>query len=61
MALIINVTGLNATGLVGNVLIWGIISNNQNPSWADLNNTQSTNWTSVNDSQTTTWIPVDIS
>jgi hypothetical protein len=41
------VTGVQATGQIAGVLVWGLVDNGQNPNWNDINNTQSPNWTEI--------------
>jgi hypothetical protein len=39
--------GVQATGIVGNVLVWGQIVPDQNAGWVDVENSQTPNWTDV--------------
>ncbi len=38
------VTGVQAQGRVGRVLIWSKINPNQNPNWQQVNDVQTPNW-----------------
>jgi hypothetical protein len=40
-------TGVSATGQVGNVLIWSVINDGQNPNWSDINDTQTPTWVEI--------------
>jgi hypothetical protein len=39
--------GVQATGIVGNVLVWGQIVPDQNAGWVDVENSQTPNWTDI--------------
>ena len=39
--------GVSGTGVVGNVLLWLPINDQQTPNWAPVNDSQSTVWTPV--------------
>jgi hypothetical protein len=54
----VNVSAVVGIGQLGNVLIWGLISDGQNPNWAAVNDSQTPNWTAINDGQTVTWVEV---
>ena len=55
---VVSPTGVQATGFIGNVLIWGLIPDGQTPNWVAINDSQTPNWTAVNDGQTVTWVEV---
>jgi hypothetical protein len=44
---VVNATGVQAIGYIGNVLIWGLISNGQNPNWTAIDNEQTVTWVEV--------------
>ena len=39
--------GIQATGQVGTVLVWGEIVPNQNAGWVDVDYSQTPNWTDI--------------
>ena len=51
-------TGVQATGFIGNVLIWGLIPDGQIPNWVDINDSQIPTWTAIDNEQTVTWVEV---
>jgi hypothetical protein len=51
----IEVTGVEATGLVNPVLVWGRIVPNQNPGYTPDQPTQSPGWSSETPSQSPGW------
>ena len=53
------VTGVQATGYIANVLVWGQINTNQDPHWAGINDSQTGNWNVVNDNQVPGWVQVN--
>jgi hypothetical protein len=48
-------TGVQATGLIGQVNVWGQIDDGQNANWQNVNDTQTSGWTVVSDTQTAGW------
>jgi hypothetical protein len=40
-------TGVNATGSIGNVNIWGRVDTSQTPNWAAISTSQTPNWENV--------------
>jgi len=50
--------GVNATGLVGKVLIWDTINTVQIPNWVDITVMQSSGWNGMNATQTPMWSDV---
>jgi hypothetical protein len=55
MADVVAVTGVNATGAVGTVFIWGDIDDNQNPDWQNITGAQTPTWGNVSTGQTPNW------
>jgi hypothetical protein len=49
------VTGVNATGAVGTVLVWGEVDDNQNPNWQNITSAQTPTWGNVSTGQTPNW------
>jgi hypothetical protein len=49
------VTGVLATGGIGQVNVWGQIDDSQSANWQDVNNTQTPTWVAVSDTQTAGW------
>ena len=41
------VTGIQLYVSIGNVLIWAVIDDTQNPNWQNINNTQTPGWTDI--------------
>ena len=54
----IQVTGVQAVGYVGDVLVWGQIVPDQNPNWQPIDDSQSGTWSAINDSQTPNWTEI---
>jgi hypothetical protein len=50
-------TGVNATGQVGNMfaVYWSLIDDNQNPSWQNIGDAQTPGWSTIDDNQTPNW------
>ena len=48
-------SGVSATGLIGNVNVWGQIDDGQNANWQNINDTQTPSWTGVSDTQIAGW------
>ena len=42
-----NVTGIQLYVNIGNVLIWSVIDDSQNPNWQNITNTQTPGWTDI--------------
>ena len=57
-AVVLNVSGVQAQGRIGKVLIWGDIDTSQNANWGTINTSQNPNWGAINTSQTPNWLPV---
>jgi hypothetical protein len=53
-------TGVSATGSVGNVIAvyWKTIDDTQTPSWQNISNPQTPGWGDVSDAQTPAWAEV---
>jgi hypothetical protein len=49
------VTGVEAIGTIGTVLVWGEIDDNQSPNWQDITSIQDPLWGTVNDTQDPDW------
>jgi hypothetical protein len=47
--------GVQAVGIVGQVLVWGQIPDNQTPNWTDINDNSSSGWTQVVDNAVENW------
>jgi hypothetical protein len=54
----VEVTGVEATGVIGTVLVWGLIDDFQNPNWTDILDTQGPNWVDVDDTQNPNWTEI---
>jgi hypothetical protein len=54
----ITVTGVQGNGVIGNVLVWGLIPENQTPNWQAVNDAQTSNWVQVAYGNTVTWVEV---
>jgi len=52
---IINVTGVSATANTAQVLVWGAIVPNQNPSYNPINPSSTPSWTDESPSQSPGW------
>jgi len=52
----VRLDSLEAVITVDNVLVWGVVPDNQNPDWVEVDDSQTEVWASVNSEQTTTWI-----
>ncbi|NBR16276.1 MAG: hypothetical protein EBU01_17100 [Crocinitomicaceae bacterium] len=52
------VTGVQAVGEVGSVLIWSNIIPGPTGPWTVVNDAQAGGWTPVDDSQTNIWTPI---
>ena len=51
----IAVTGVYGTGHVNQLLVWGIIDDDQDPNWTGVSDSQDPSWTGVSDSQDPNW------
>jgi len=58
----INVSGATAYptsatgyGQIGQVIVWGLIPNNQSPNWVTISDGQSPAWASIGNAQTPNW------
>ena len=51
----VTLTGLVANTNTPQVLVWGIVDDNQDPSWTGVNDSQSPSWGSVSDTQNPNW------
>ena len=49
------VTGVEAIGTIGTVLVCGEIDDNQSPNWQDITSIQDPLWGTVNDTQDPDW------
>jgi hypothetical protein len=52
---VVSPTGVQATGYIGTVLIWGLVNNDQTTTWVTINTDQTTSWGTINNNQATTW------
>ena len=48
-------TGVEATGAVGNVFIWGEIPTDQTPNWQAISDGQTPTWGNISSGQTPNW------
>jgi len=51
----VSITGVSATGEVGNPFVWSLIDESQTPNYSDVTDTQTPNYTTIDDSQTPNW------
>jgi len=51
--------GVQASGIITSVLVWGVINDNQNPDWVPVNDAQTGNWVGISDNQTPNWQAVN--
>ena len=49
------VAGVQTTGFVGGVNVWGEIDDNQDPNWQNISGTQTPSWGNVSREQTPDW------
>jgi hypothetical protein len=49
------VTGVFATGEIGQVNVWGQIDDSQSANWQNVNNAQTPAWVVVSNTQTAGW------
>jgi hypothetical protein len=47
--------GVQAVGIVGQVLVWGQIPDNQTPNWTNIDDDSSSGWTQVVDNAEENW------
>jgi hypothetical protein len=47
--------GLQSIINISDVLVWGLVPDNQNPGWVDINDTQTGNWVPVQNMQSGSW------
>jgi predicted ABC-type sugar transport system permease subunit len=48
-------TSVTGYGEIGQVIVWGLIPNNQSPNWVAISDGQSPAWTSIGNAQTPNW------
>jgi len=48
-------TSVTGYGEIGQVIVWGLIPNNQSPNWVTISDGQSPAWTSIGNAQTPNW------
>ncbi len=58
---IVYLSGTEAIGLVGTVLVWGLVGDGQPVTWQPVDDSQSGSWVEVSDAQAGVWGPVDSS
>ena len=51
----IYLTGIVAPGIIGQVLVWGQIPDDQNPNWTNIDDSGTDGWTAIDDSETANW------
>ena len=51
----ISITGVEATGSVGGVLVWSLIDDTQTKNYANINTDQSSSFAEINETQTPNW------
>jgi hypothetical protein len=52
---VVEPTGIEGTGAITGVNIWGQVDDSQTPNYQQINDAQTPTWTSVNDAQTPNW------
>jgi len=55
---VVTPVGVQATGQIGNVLVWSQIDPDQNPNWTGINDGQTPNWTDIIDTQSPNWTEI---
>ena len=55
---IITITGIYGTGHVNQLLVWGIIDDEQDPNWTGVSDSQDPSWSAVSDSQDPNWTDI---
>ena len=48
-------TGVQATGIIGQVLVWGQIPDVPDPHWTSIDDSGSDGWTQINDNAVPNW------
>ena len=51
----INNTDVLATGVIADILVWGLIDDSQTPNYSTISTSQTPNYSTVNTSQTPNW------
>ena len=51
----ISITGVSATGELGNPFVWSLIDETQTPNYSDITDTQTTNYNTIDQTQTPGW------
>ena len=51
----VSVTGVEGTGQISQLLVWGNIVPGQDAEWAAIDDSQTPGWSEINDSQTPNW------
>jgi hypothetical protein len=46
---------VQAVGIIGQVLVWGQIPDNQDPNWTNINDDSTNGWTQVVDNAVENW------
>jgi hypothetical protein len=54
----ITVTGVQGTGYIGTVLVWGVIPGTNTPGWVAIPNVQAPGWQDIDDSEGTDWTEI---
>jgi len=52
------VTGVFATGYVGQVLVWGDTIDDQTPGWSEIDSSETDDWSEIDDSETDDWVEI---
>jgi hypothetical protein len=52
---VIYLTGVQAQGIIGQVLVWGQIPDVPNPNWTQINDGNNATWTQINDATAENW------
>jgi hypothetical protein len=51
----IYLTGVQAQGIIGQVLVWGQIPDVPDPGWTNINNSGTSGWSQIPDNAVTDW------
>ena len=51
----VSITGVSATGELGEPFVWSLIDESQTPNFSEINEDQTPSFTTIDDSQTPNW------
>ena len=51
----ISITGVSATGELGNPFVWSLIDESQTPNYSDITDTQDSNFNDITETQNPNW------